>query len=432
MVIITTHKGSDFDALASAVAAGVIYPEAKIVLPKSINANLKAFLSIHKDLFEFYSPSEIDFDQVTRLIVVDTHSWNRLEGMQALKKKQDLDIIIWDHHTQGDMQASCETIKETGATITMLVEEIKRQRKLITPIQATLFLMGLYEDTGNLSFPSTLPEDAYAAGFLLDRKADLNILGTFLQQAYGKKQKDILFEMIRKAERRKVGGYSISISKMDIEGRIQNLAMVLQMYREIVNVDAAFGIFRDIGRDKCMVIGRSNIDEINIGVLMRSLGGGGHPGAGSALLTAVNPDAVEEMITELIAGNQYSSVMLADIMSYPVVTVTDNTTMDEAAMILRDMGCTGMPVVDKDDNLVGVISRRDFKKIRKHNQMQSPVKAFMSRNVITISQDKSAMEAARLMIKHDIGRIPVMQDKKIIGIITRSDAMMYFYDLLPD
>jgi CBS domain-containing protein len=96
------------------------------------------------------------------------------------------------------------------------------------------------------------------------------------------------------------------------------------------------------------------------------------------------------------------------------------------------MGCTGMPVVDKDDNLVGVISRRDFKKIRKHNQMQSPVKAFMSRNVITISQDKSAMEAARLMIKHDIGRIPVMQDKKIIGIITRSDAMMYFYDLLPD
>ena len=64
--------------------------------------------------------------------------------------------------------------------------------------------------------------------------------------------------------------------------------------------------------------------------------------------------------------------------------------------------------------------------------MQSPVKAFMSRNIVTISHDKSVIEAARLMIKHDIGRIPVIEDNKIVGIITRSDAMIYFYDLLPD
>jgi len=64
--------------------------------------------------------------------------------------------------------------------------------------------------------------------------------------------------------------------------------------------------------------------------------------------------------------------------------------------------------------------------------MQSPVKAFMSRKVVTIHHSKSAIEAAKLMIKHDIGRIPVMKDEKVIGIITRSDAMMYFYDLVPD
>jgi CBS domain-containing protein len=115
-----------------------------------------------------------------------------------------------------------------------------------------------------------------------------------------------------------------------------------------------------------------------------------------------------------------------------VVTVSDDTKVEEVAMILRDMGCTGVPVVDKDDHIMGIMSRRDFKKIRKTKHMQSPVKAFMSRNTVTISHDKSAIEAAKLMIKHDIGRIPVMQDDKIVGIITRSDAMMYFYDLLPD
>ncbi|MCK5349654.1 MAG: CBS domain-containing protein, partial [Desulfobacula sp.] len=63
---------------------------------------------------------------------------------------------------------------------------------------------------------------------------------------------------------------------------------------------------------------------------------------------------------------------------------------------------------------------------------KAPVKAFMSRKVIAIQHDKSAMEAAKLMIRHDIGRIPVMKDDKIVGIVTRSDVMMYFYDLLPD
>jgi nanoRNase/pAp phosphatase (c-di-AMP/oligoRNAs hydrolase) len=432
MKIITTHKGTDFDALASLVAASVIYPGALPVLPRTINPNLKAFLSIHKDLFAFYSVKEVDLDEVNTLIVVDTNSWSRLEGMKQLKERKDLKIILWDHHVKGDIEADEEVREEIGANITLLVRELLSQRKLITPIQATLFLMGLYEDTGNLTFPSTLAEDARAAGYLLERKADLNILGTFLRQAYGKKQKDILFKMIKNAERREISHFNVSITTMDIEGHVQNLSVVVQMYREIVNVDAAFGIFRDVERDRCMVIGRSNLDELNMGVIMRSMGGGGHPGAGSALLKSTNPEVIEEMIVEMIKGNQQTSVMLSDIMSYPVTTVNENTEVGDVAMILRDLGCSGLPVVDDEENLVGIISRRDFRKIRKANHMQSPVKAFMSRKVVTISAERSAIDAARLMIRHDIGRIPVMDNNKIIGIVTRSDAMLYFYDLLPD
>jgi len=55
----------------------------------------------------------------------------------------------------------------------------------------------------------------------------------------------------------------------------------------------------------------------------------------------------------------------------------------------------------------------------------------MHTDVVTIEPGKSPVQAARLMVKHDVGRLPVMQDGKIIGIITRSDSMMYFYDLLP-
>ncbi len=432
MKIATTHKGTDFDALASLVAACVIYPGIIPVLPGSINPNLKAFISIHKDLFDFYSPKEVDLTEVKTLVVVDTNSWRRLDNMEKLRNKKDLEIILWDHHAKGDIKADETHREKIGANTSLMVKEIANQNKIITPIQASLFLMGIYEDTGNMTFPSTTAEDARAVAYLLERKADLHILSTFLRNAYGEKQKNILFQMLQNAKKRKIKGFTISISSIPITGHIPNLAMVVQMYREIINADAAFGIFIDTEKDKTMIIGRSGLDEINIGTIMQSLGGGGHPGAGSALLKSVTPDVIEEMLDQLIRGNGQTSVILRDIMSYPVVKVNENTSVDEVALILRKVGCTGLPVVDDNDRLVGVISRRDFRKIKKANQMQAPVKAFMSRNVVSIDYDKSAIEAARLMIKNDIGRIPVMQDEKIIGIVTRSDVMLYFYDLLPD
>jgi CBS domain-containing protein len=56
----------------------------------------------------------------------------------------------------------------------------------------------------------------------------------------------------------------------------------------------------------------------------------------------------------------------------------------------------------------------------------------MSTKVQTIAPGLSPIHAARLMMRHDVGRLPVVAEGRIIGIITRSDTMLYFYDLLPD
>jgi nanoRNase/pAp phosphatase (c-di-AMP/oligoRNAs hydrolase) len=432
MQIITTHRSADFDGFASVIAATILYPDAIPVLPKTLNPNVRAFLSIHKDLFETRTISDIDLAEVTRLIVVDTGKWGRLEKLKPLREKTDLDIIVWDHHENPcDMKPSAIHQESIGANITLMIREIRKQKIKLTPMQATLFLTGLYEDTGNLSFPSTTAEDAYAAGYLLENNADLNILATFLQPAYGEKQKNILFEMLKTAPRAKIANYTVSINTMHIEGHVNNLSLVVNMYRDILNVDAAFGIFVHEDNEKCIVIGRSSVEDINVGSIMRSMGGGGHPGAGSVMVKSVNPSALKEWLFELLKGNQQASVLVSDLMSYPVCSVTSNTPMEDVADLLKEKGYTGLPVVD-DEKLVGVISRRDFKKIKKSSQFKAPVKAFMNTRNITIGPDKSPMEAARIMVKHDIGRLPVVKDDKIIGIMSRSDAMIYFYDLLPD
>ncbi|MDA8138370.1 MAG: CBS domain-containing protein [Desulfobacteraceae bacterium] len=430
--IITTHKNTDFDAIASMVAATLLYPEAKPLLPKPVNPNVKAFLSLHKDIFPWLDKPAPNPEAAERLVIVDTAQWERLTGMATFRKHHDLEILLWDHHTQpATIHASWMCQAAVGANITLMMRCLKAEKISLSPIQATLFLAGLYEDTGQLTFTNTTAEDAYAAAYLLEHGADLKILSSFLRPAYGEKQKNILFEMLKHARREKINGHAISISRLAVEGHIDSLALVVGMYRDIMNVDAAFGIFCIPDDDRCMVIGRSDVEDLNIGDIMRGLGGGGHPGAGSAMLRQVNPDVVSEMICGLISGNQQSSVQISDLMSFPVHTISPDATMEEAAKIMRVKGCTGLPVAE-DDKLLGMISRRDFVKVRKDAQLQKPVKAFMRQPVMTIDPGKSPLQAARIMIRQDIGRLPVVEDGRLIGIVTRSDVMCYFYDLLPE
>lgn len=434
MILITTHKNTDFDALASSVCAGLLYPESRVVLPGTVNPNVRSFLSIHKDFFPVLTPREVKPDEVDQLIVVDVNQWNRLDRMKPLKKRhkeKKLVVHLWDHHmNEGDILADWGCQEAMGANITLMIRSIKEKQLTLSPIQATLFLAGLYEDTGHMMFPSTTPEDAMACAYLLENHADLSILSTFLRPHYGEKQKNVLFEMLKNPDRRMINGYTVSINRVQINGHVGNLSVVVHMFREILNVDAAFGIFADKEGEKAVVIGRSNLEEINIGSLMRGLGGGGHPGAGSAMIRSVNPDTVEEMLVDLIRGNQQASVQISDLMSFPVVTVSADATMAEVDGILKKKGCTGLPVIE-NNQIVGMISRRDFAKIRKNSQLKAPVKAFMSRDVVTIEPGKSPMQAARMMVRHDVGRLPVVENDKIIGIVARSDVMVYFYDLLP-
>ena len=431
MRIITTHKNVDFDALASMMAAAVLYPEATPVMPNTLHPNVRRFLAVHKDFFGSHSIRDIDFGQITSMIVVDTCRWDRLEANCMSLAKQEINILLWDHHPDtGDIEANWRCQKPTGAAVTLLVGEIQKQRLPITPIGATLFLAGIYEDTGNLSFPSTKAEDALSAGFLIQKGADLSIVGEYLKPAYGKIQKTILFKMMDSSNSFTLNGVKVSISKMSIDGHVTNLAVVVDMYREIISADAAIGIFTMKNNGRSVVIGRSREGGTNIGEIMRGLGGGGHSEAGSAMVKTTGPDQIEEMIRESISNYQRTDVSIADLMSFPVFSVPPDMPMYHVEQVLQEQQCTGFPVID-EDRLVGIISKRDFGKQKKEKDWQKPVKAFMRRDVVTVTSGETAEEAVRLITRNDIGRLPVVDKERVIGIVTRTDLMHYFYDLLP-
>ena len=250
MEIVATHKGTDFDALASVVAAHLLYPGSICVLPEPQNPNVRSFISLHKNLFNVSRPKDLDVNRVTRLIVVDTCSWSRLGGLNQLENKKDLEIHLFDHHgNEGGLDPIWQCQDTVGANITLMLRHLRKRQNEITPIHASLFLAGLYEDTGNLTFPSTTAEDAHAAAFFLERGADLKILTAFISPAYSQKQKELLFRMLQTAQRTKLNGRLVSIIQLQVDGHVENLALVVQMARQVWNVEAAqLMVKHDIGR----------------------------------------------------------------------------------------------------------------------------------------------------------------------------------------
>ena len=432
MKIVLTHKNADFDALASSIAASRIYKNSVPVLPSCINSNVRNFLSIHKNHFNCITAKDIpDFKKIRKVIIVDTNRWARIENSE-LFSGLDAKIHMWDHHP-GDSDITAEWVwhENCGSATSLMVTRIEKKKVQISTIEATLFLAGIYEDTGNLSFPGTTGIDARAAAYLLDNGADLDIVNSFLKPKYGNLQKKILFEMIEKGQTEEINGNICSINITDVKGHAPGLSLIVDMYQKIMGIDVAFGVFIDRKKRQSMVIGRSSVDNVDIGHIVSILGGGGKARAGSAIVKSTDGEELKNRLTQVIEKSRTSSPHIGDLMSYPVVTVSDTTSMKELALIFREKGCTAVPVTN-GNSVVGMIARSDFKKIRSSKRLDAPVKAFMSGKVVDIDLNKTVSKATRLMVKHDIGRLPVMKDNELVGIITRTDAMRYYYDLLPD
>jgi len=433
MIIATTHKNTDFDGLASVIAATIIYPDCVGVIPKVVNRNVSQFLSTHKTAFNIILPNEIIYEKVRKLIVVDTNEWHRLDRMEKFMNNNKIEIDLWDHHMtgQGNIKATWSCREHIGATVTLLIRQMIAENITLSPLVSTALLIGLYEDTGHLTFPSTTAEDARAASYLLENDADLNVAGFFLNPPYEETQKEILFEMMKETEKITLNGSSIGFNTIHLDKKVPNLAAVVNMYRKIINVDAVFVIFTNDSR--YTVIGRSGVENINIGLVMSHFGGGGHSGAGSATVKEgqISPLEIREKIATLLAAEQTGTVRISDIMSFPVLSVTPDCPMHEVQALMASENIRGVMVTENDE-IQGIIVLWDLKKIKKERQWNSPAKAFMARDIITISPSASPAMVARTMIEKDIGHLPVVQNDKMIGIVTRTDILTYFYGLLPD
>lgn len=428
MQIITTHTGTDFDALASMVACTLLYPGSVGVLPSMVAPEVKRFLGIHADILRIVPRRGFDLDEVTSLVVVDANSWKRLEKMDALAKREGLDVICWDHHMDGvDIDSGETNREEVGAAVTLLLEEMQRRDTPISPMHATLFMLGIYSDTGRLCYPSVTGRDAAMVAFLIDNGADLNMVSAYLDDSVDDAHTEVFGQMLEEAEIFTVGAISVGLFALEIKSGLTSLARLVERYRKFKGIDAAFGVFR-ADSQKCMVIGRGNPRLIDVGQIMRALDGGGHPGAGSAIIRLTDLPEAAAQVRELIHSSCKDETVVRQVMSSPDRFIVDEkTTITQAARKLEADTISGL-IICGEAGLVGGISLPDCKKAEKSGRGEVPVKGYARRNISRLNPATSCREAVVLMADAREGILAVVDDTGLVGVVTKTDLLLQVYD----
>lgn len=147
---------------------------------------------------------------------------------------------------------------------------------------------------------------------------------------------------------------------------------------------------------------------------------------------------------------------IRDIMTKEVITVNEDDTVEKCANLLTTHNLSGLPVVDREGNVTGIITEGDL--IKHNSNVQVPafleilggiiyldnpnkffedvkksmghyVKTVMTKEVTTVSPDEKVEDAATLLVRKKVKRLPVLdQEGKLVGIVARKDIMAHLFD----
>lgn len=423
MKVITTHTNADFDSLSSMLAAKKIYEDAILVFPGSQEKSLRDFLiksTVY--VFDIVKVKDVDLDKIDTLILVDTRQKSRIGDFSKIIGREGLEIHIYDHHppTDDDIKGDLEFIENYGATVTILVQILKEKGIEITPDEATVMMLGIYEETGNFTYPSTKVEDFLAASYLLSKGANLNVVSDMLVKELTVEQVLLLNELIRNAVTYNINGVDVVITESLSSHYVGEVAPIVQRFRDMENLNVVFAI---LGMDdRVFVVARSRIPEVDVGHILSFLGGGGHREAASATLKEKTVPEVKEELISILRTHIKRTIRAKDIMFFPVKTVSPGEKIEDAREIMVKYNINSLPVT-QDGKVLGIVTRQIAEKAIFHDLGNLPVTEYMMSDIRTLKEDDSIDVVKELMASSNQRFIPVLRNGKLIGGITRTDLL---------
>lgn len=419
MRLILTHENADFDAAASQLAAHKLYPDGVPLLSRRVNRNVTQFLTLHWGALPFMRAGEWRRQHIEGVLLVDTQIVPTVRGIRGREPVQ-----VIDHHTDHPAKPGWQYhVEPVGATVTLLVEKIRAKGLSLTPIEATLLLLGIYEDTGSLTYDTTTARDGYAAAWLMEQGAQLSIARQFLNIPLTPDQQAVYNQLHASVTWHTIHEQPVALATAtapdDFDEEISSIAHRL---RDTLAASALIVLVQL--KHHVQMVARSAHEAVDVAVLAKALGGGGHSRASAAMLPEQTVTAVHRRIRQLLPDIVKPAIHVNQIMSYRVQTLPITTTVRAAHEQMQRTGHEGYPVVDEQGHIVGLLTRRAVDRAMNHRLEKYTLDKVMKSGRITVRPHDSILHLQRLMIDADWGQIPVVDEQEqLIGIVTRTDLL---------
>jgi tRNA nucleotidyltransferase (CCA-adding enzyme) len=428
--IITTHLSADFDAFAAAVCAVRLFPDSKVLFPGSQEVGVRRFLAESELSYPEVKLRQARAATIKNAVVVDTRSPSRLGEVYDLIQRDDCPVTVIDHHMEeddDDLEAHELIERPVGATCTIVAELFRERGIKPTAEEATLLLMGIYEDTGGLSYRETTPEDLRVSAWLMENGAALAWVRRWVLKALQPEQLELLNSMVEATEEVVVAGTPVALSMIEVDRYHEEAAFVVHRWIEIFEI--AVGAVMLVRPPNINLILRSRLPGLHIGRVAQRFGGGGHPTAASARVTGMMPVELREVLLETLAVEMPPPATAIDIAVRNIFSVDDINDVQEAKEQINQLRVNALPVCDsKSGELVGLVTRQILDGALSHQMGDRPVSAVMQPELPIVSAATPLDDLRDLFLERSYRFVVVEEAGRPAGIITRMELFRRFFE----
>ena len=356
---------------------------------------------------------DLNFEEITRLILVDTQEPERLGPLQPLCMNPAVVIHIYDHHpaavdaSQGTCHADFKVVESVGATTTVLIERVLQQGLPLSSLEATTLALGLYDETGSFTYVSTTPRDLQAAAAVLHAGADLTVVADILRQPLEPDTIALLNDVPRQHS-----------TTYYLEGSTVLLATSHQEHyhwswqRWCRGSPNSRGLMRSSPRSPWTTTlplsGRSRRPHIDVAQIAAAFGGGGHPGAAAATVKDRTMVEVRETLEHLLTAHYRPTLLAKDVMTTPVHTMAEDAIIAEMAHRMTTSGVTVLPVVDGQAHYRGVVAREMVRQALAHGLANAPVQTCLQTELYTATPETPLWDIARQLRVRRQRYVPIL------------------------
>ena len=374
-----------------------------------MNRNVREFFRLHADELEIADTGTVDHDAIERLIVVETVHAERLGEFEEVALRPGIELVVFDHHQPERPEWLPEeslVLSEDGALTTTLVGILAEREIEPTPLEATVFALGIHEDTGSLTYPAVTQRDADALGWCLRHGARQDMIAQYLHTPLGTQERALFEALVTGVETHDAGGFEVLVTAVAWPEYVDGIS---NLVHKLIDLTDARGLVAlvEMG-ERVFCVSRTRVAELDASALAGALGGGGHTQAASAVFRG-SLDEARSLVLAALPGAVRRALTAGEIMSRPPGSSRADDTVAHAMVECQQHRQSGI-LVGEPAKLEGVVTREDLDKAVAHDLAHAPVKSVMTATVVTCAEETPLAEAQRLVSQTDVGRIAVVTD----------------------